>query len=172
MPKLKDVKIERLSGLSNACYRVALSEAVNLSDENVRVLFYRKFLSSAGDRNIEAVIFESMAEKGLGPQIIYSEHEFRLEEFISGRPLSIWEMRNPVIMESIARAIYDFHHESGAAEKVQSLKPVDSNNLSIDFFINDWGPKAVIRLASIRSKLQVASNPGHLKISEILDLLE
>ena len=172
MPELKDVKITRLSGMSNACYRVALSETINLSDESARVVFYRKFLSTVRDRNVEAAIFESMAERGLGPQIIHSEHEFRLEEFISGRPLSIWEMRNPVIMDSIARAIYDFHYESGSAEKVQNIKPVDSNSLLIDFFINDWGPKAEARLALIRPKLQASSNAGHQKISEILDLLE
>lgn len=34
---------------------------------------------------------------------------FRLEEFIDGRPLSIWEFRNEVFMEAYSKAIVDFN---------------------------------------------------------------
>ena len=65
-----------------------------------------------------------MSDSGLGPKLIYANADFRIEHYIEGRPLSIWEMRNPYIMKKVARVIYDFHHLNGAAEKVLKIKPM------------------------------------------------
>ena len=111
-----------------------------------------------------------MSDSGLGPKLIFANEVFRIEHFVDGRPLSIWEMRNPQIMKQVARAIYDFHHTSGAADKVLALKPINRDYLAIDHYITEWGSQAETRIQKIRSKLTL-TNPNHVQISKDLDLL-
>ena len=66
------VRIKRLSGLSNACYRVKLQDDVQLPDaETPRVFLYRKFLCAIVDKQIEATVFKCMSNAGFGPKLIF-----------------------------------------------------------------------------------------------------
>ena len=106
-----------MSGFNNACYRVTLKEHICLNGmgDEKREFLYRKFTGSGGDREIEEVVFRRMSESGLGPRLVFSSNEYRIEHFFAGRPLTIWEMKNPTIMKLMAEAIYSFHHTSGVA---------------------------------------------------------
>ena len=55
------IKITRLSGMSNACYKVSLIDANNRAIEPDAVL-YRRFLCEVVDKKVEAAIFESMSD--------------------------------------------------------------------------------------------------------------
>ena len=80
MNSLEQIEIKKLSGLSNACYRVALKDEIELSDPNVpRTLLYRKFECEVVDKQIEAAIFRGMSDAGLGPKLIYHEPTYRIE---------------------------------------------------------------------------------------------
>ena len=94
-----------------------------------------------------------MSEKGFGPKSIYQTNEYRIEEFINARPLTIWEMRNPVIMASFAKSLFNFNFNTLAVEKLRILVPVDINNLMIDVGINEWALLVKDRLPSMRGKL-------------------
>ena len=65
------VDIKRLSGLSNACYRVSAKDSVRLPDETPRVLLYRKFECQVIDKRVEEVIFKCMSDTGLGPKLLF-----------------------------------------------------------------------------------------------------
>ena len=62
---LDQVQIKKLSGLSNACYRVALKDdgEVDAAVEP-RVLLYRKFECEIIDKAIEGAIFKAMSDSG------------------------------------------------------------------------------------------------------------
>ena len=62
------------------------------------MLLYRKFECEIVDKQIEATVFKSMSDSGYGPKLIFQNSEYRIESFFDGRPLTIWELRNPVIM--------------------------------------------------------------------------
>ena len=111
-----------------------------------------------------------MSDKGLGPQLVYQNDDFRIESFFDGRPLTIWEMRNPTIMRLVAKAIYEMHHVSGSAERVQEYRPLDKSQLAIDKIINEWGPASLARIAKIKAKLDL-NDDGHRSIKQALDLL-
>ena len=64
------------------------------------------------------------------------------------------------------------HTRSGAAEAVQSIKPMDPNNLSVDLAIDVWGPTIIQRIARIRQRLNTETPPGHQDILSKLQLLE
>lgn len=70
------------------------------------------------DHELEAIIFTNMSERGLGPKLVVQNSDFRIEHFFDGRPLTIWEMRNPAVMKQVAKEIFAMHHKSGLAEKV------------------------------------------------------
>ena len=91
-----------------------------------------------------------MSDAGLGPKLVKQCETFRIEEFFSGRPLSIWEMRNPVIMSKVVNAIYNFHTRSGASEAVDALKPLAQSKMAVEIAIDDWGPKCIERMQTIR----------------------
>ena len=80
-----------------------------------RVLLYRKFECEIIDKQVEGAIFRAMAESGQGPGLVFQNNEYRIENFVEGRPLTIWELRNPHMMKLYAKAVYQMHHESGAA---------------------------------------------------------
>ena len=111
---LAQLDIRRMNGLSNACYRVTFRDYAGED----RVLLYRKFESKVSNKEIEAIIFKYMSDQSLGPKLIFQNSNYRLEQFFNGRPLTIWEMRNPALMKFFARAIFKFHHESGAVALV------------------------------------------------------
>lgn len=113
------VEIKRLNGLSNACYKVSLRDEVQLPDGSAsRDILYRKFECEVVDKNMEAALFKSMAEAGIGPGLIHQADAFRIEKFFQGRPLTIWEMRNPVVVEEFVTAIFSMHTNRDACEAI------------------------------------------------------
>jgi hypothetical protein len=40
-------------------------------------------------------VYVIKAEDGTGPELHFQNKEYRIEGFFEGRPLTIWEMRNP-----------------------------------------------------------------------------
>jgi len=61
----------------------------------------------------------------LGPKLYFQDDEFRIESFFDGRPITIWEMRNPVLQAAYAKAIFDFNFNADAREQIQAIKPLD-----------------------------------------------
>ena len=59
-----------------------------------------------------------MGEQGLGPRCLIQTKEYRIEEFIPARPLSIWEMRNPHFAKTFCKAIADFNFNSKARQAI------------------------------------------------------
>ena len=93
-----------MSGLSNACFRVELTpqSVEQLKTEgkpmpDPALLLYRRFEQELTDRRIEQAIFATKSEDGSGPKLYFQDNEYRIEGFFEGRPISIWEMRNPYI---------------------------------------------------------------------------
>lgn len=169
---LLDVSITRLSGLSNACYKVKLAADVQIADSDTpRKVLYRKFENEIVDNKIEEIIFRSMSEKRMGPRFIFQDSEYRIEEFIEGRPLSVWELRNPTISKLFVKAIYEMHEKSGVREAISAVAPLDPNYLGVDIAIDEWAPTAVERIAEIKTKLD-KRDPGHAYILDSLHALE
>ena len=56
-----------MAGLSNACYRVSVEKPVVVPD----AVLYKKFECKIIDKEVEAVIFKNMSDRGYGPKYIY-----------------------------------------------------------------------------------------------------
>ena len=66
-----DLIIKRLSGLSNACFRVKIKDDVALNVSEPRTLLYRRFEQELTDRRIEEAIFKAKSEDGTGPKLYF-----------------------------------------------------------------------------------------------------
>ena len=111
-----------------------------------------------------------MSDAGLGPKLIQHQETFRIEEFFAGRPISIWEMRNPVIMRKFVHAIHDFHTRSGASAAIDAIKPLAESKMGVEIAIDEWGPQCIERMQAIRQKLSV-EDEGHRRIMRVMDRL-
>lgn len=113
-----DLAIKRLSGLSNACFRVEFTKAfLNKLKESgkqapeTKVVLYRRFEQILTDKRVEQAVFLTKSEDGTGPKLYFQDKEYRVEGFFEGRPLSIWEMRNPLIYKKYGEMICDFNFD-------------------------------------------------------------
>lgn len=92
------------------------------------------------DKKIEQAIFIAMSEDGTGPRCFYQDEQIRIEEFFEGRPLTIWEMRNPMVAATYARKVCDLNFSKRARDMVLEFEPLDPNNLFIHQVIKEWAP--------------------------------
>jgi len=169
----EQVEIKLLNGLSNACYKVALKGDVQLPPncQSPRKLLYRKFECEIVNKQVEATLFEEMSEAGLGPKLIHGSAKFRIEGFFEGRPLTIWELRNPVVMEEATKAIFEFHYNNRAIDAIHAIIPMQWDRLGIDTAIEEWGPAVITRIGKMRSKLDPQSADDGI-ILRALDKIE
>lgn len=108
-----------MPGLSNACYRV------ETQDPQCPVILYRKFECKIVDKNIEALIFRVASEQNIGPRLLYQNDDYRIESFINARPITIWEMRNPLFLKYYAEKIFSFNFNPALNESLKQILPID-----------------------------------------------
>lgn len=122
--------------MSNECFKV---EAPGCDP-----LLFRRFISKTTDRLLESAIFNQMATMDLAPRCLYQDKETRIESFFEGRPLTIWELRNPKLSEMIMQKVCDFHH--ACRDTAQQIRPLNRERLALDVAIQDWGTAAKTKL--------------------------
>lgn len=133
--------------MSNACFKVKIIDKNNKTIEP-RALLYRKFICEIVDKVVESTIFKSMSDQGLGPKLYFHGAGYRIESFFEGRSLSIWEVRNPTIMQLVAKAIFEFNFNQDAIDKVRAIKPVNIEKLGVDSSF-EWAKQVKERLPLI-----------------------
>ena len=74
----KSFKITTLSGLSNACYRVSVTDP-KIKPESV---LFRKFENVCVEKQLESLIFNTLSDQQIGPKNIFNNDVYRIEEFI------------------------------------------------------------------------------------------
>ena len=67
-----------------------------------------------------------MSDQNLGPKLYFQNDEYRIESFFEGRPLTIWELRNPTVMRLLAKATFDFNFNQDAVDKISAFKVINS----------------------------------------------
>ena len=104
--------------------------------------------------------------------MFYQNSKFRIEQFFEGRPLTLWEMRNPMIYKNFARNICDFNFNSQAQKDVNEIEELDPNNLFIHQVIKQWGPNLTNKIGTIKKQLQLSGTDEHLEYLQKTELLE
>ena len=157
-----------MSGLSNACYRVHIKEGTT----EPKTLLYRKFECEIVDKKVEGTIFQSMSDQSLGPKLYFQNSEYRIEGFFEGRPLTIWEMRNPTVMKLLARLTFDFNFNQDAITKIKGFKPINPDKLGLDTAIDEWAHQVRDRIPKIVEKLKGKTDEGSTYILAICEAMQ
>ena len=118
------------------------------------------------DKRIEEAIFKTKSDEGTGPKLYYMNSEYRIEGFFEGRPISVWEMRNPVIYLDYARFICEFNFSKSARSKISTFNPMDPNNLFIHQVLREWGPSLLNKIDDMKQALKTAGHMGNLETVE------
>ena len=135
---LEDLEITNISGMSNLTFKVGLSER-HLAHKHMREkIVVRIYQSATGDCEMEAKIFNEMSRKGRGPKEIEGNEKYRVEQFIDGRPLTMFELRNPYIAKTILGMICETNYDTDLHSMIGNIRGFDSN-LSRDFLYHSKG---------------------------------
>lgn len=168
---LEQLNIKKMSGLSNACYRVHIEDEA-LKQIVPTTLLYRKFECEIIDKKVESTIFKSMSDQGLGPLLHFQNTVYRIESFFEGRPLTIWELRNSTIMKLLAKKAFEFNFNQDAISKISEFKPMNKAKLGLDTAIDEWAQQVRERLPRIQGKLKGKTDEGAIYILAIIDALQ
>lgn len=119
------------------------------------------------------MIFESLAKQEIGPPLIFQNQEYRIEGFMDARPLTIWEMRNPIFYSAFADAICKLHYNKELKARISdSILPCDKSNLFSDVIIDQWAPEIKELLPSFRGKLLQDNGIPHPELLRVIDAVD
>lgn len=100
-------------------------------DPTTKTLLYRNFKQFLTDYRIERAVFQAKSDDLTGPKMYFQNKEYRIEQFFHGRPLSIWEMRNPMIYLKYAETICEYNFSDQVTRTISEISPMDPKNLFI-----------------------------------------
>lgn len=136
----EDAVIFKLSGLSNiTCMVKAKSKSVS-----PRYVIFKVFVNPLCDREQESTVFECLSDQGLAPVWYYQDNNYRIEQSYDARPITIFEMRSPLILESVVDRIFRLNNNPHLKEKLIVIKG-DSSPTQIEIVRNEWLPKLALK---------------------------
>lgn len=116
-----DFEIKDCSGFSNSTFLLSSKNPSSESDKFSK-LALRFFESQSADLALENKVFKIMGDNGLGPKEVFLCKEYRVEEGIRGRALSMLELRNPTLMKKIASEMCDFNYNKELHKVAEEAK--------------------------------------------------
>lgn len=113
-----------------------------------------------------------MSAQGIGPKCIFQNDKYRIESYFDGRPISVWEMRNPTLLKLCINVFVAFNFNRDAIDRLLAYKPLDTSRLELDVALKDWAPIVKKRLPSIRGKLLQDNGREHPNTLKIVDAFD
>jgi len=136
MKNPENIKFTRLKGNSNACFKIELKTETELEGSVPKMLLYRRYEQKVVDKRVEQAIFKAKSEDKSGPHLYFQNNEYRIEEFFVGRPISLWEMRNPSIRDNYAIQICKFNFHKLSNIYMNQVMPCNPKQLFIHQIID------------------------------------
>lgn len=93
-------------------------------------------------------------------------YEYRIESFWNGRPMSIFEMRNPMLLNTITKQLCDFNFDHKVREEISKFNPIDTDNLQFHTVLKEWGSQVLEKAPAMISEL--AGQEERIKVIEDL----
>lgn len=144
--------ITRLPSASNIIYRVDFKYM-----ETVNSIVFRKSVNKLVDFKIENIIFQQLSDDGDGPFCFYQGKEFRIEEYLHGRTISIFELKHPEIVKKIMIQLAKFHSNKVIQSEVISIlrenKKDGEMKTCLETFLDNWWSSIKEKVDVIQEKL-------------------
>lgn len=166
------VNFRRLRGNSNACFKVSLSDTIQLDSDVPRHLLYRRYEQTVVQKEVEQAIFLAQSQDHSGLKLYHQNDEYRIEEFFISRPITLWEMRNPLIQKKYADRICNFNFNKWANIYVSKVMTLDNENTFLHQFIRTHGKALKEKMPFIKKSLQTSNTEEHRRNLKIAEKLE
>jgi thiamine kinase-like enzyme len=137
------VTLKNLGGLSNINFVATISN--KSTNERICYILYRHFgeISDVVDRDLETMIIDELANKGIGPKIYYADpnNKYRLNEYLENTlPIPKEDEFNPNVIDQIINIIINY-------SLISNLYKYNITNEVINFSIlNDIGNSKTKRI--------------------------
>ena len=129
------------------------------------------FLNQIGNKDFERVIFRAASDEKIGPKCLFESDDFRLESFFEGRPLTVWEMRNPTLMMACCDKLFAYNFNTKIRAACEQVQKADKNHLYIDTIINEWASEVQTKLLEWRAQFN-QDKAKHGFALEVIDKFE
>ena len=95
--------------------------------------------------------------------MFFQNNKFRIEGFFEGRPISIWEMRNPMIFNRYADIICRYNFSEQTAKRINEILPLSKDNLFLGMVIKKWGPTLKSMIPDFKDAITASISSGSIK---------
>ena len=89
---------------------------------------------------VSSMVFETFSDQGIGPKCYFQNENYRLEESYDSRPITIFEMRNPVFLNQIIEKTFKINYN-----EVLKSKLLEAGGgkfpTQVEILRNEWLPK-------------------------------
>ena len=155
----KDAVIIKLSGLSN------ITCMIKANDKHVepRSVIFRVFDNPLCESDVEDLVFQWMSDHGIGPKCYYKCDHYRIEEWYDSRPITIFEMRNPVFLKKIIEIAFKINYNKDIKEKFIEIKGGE-HQTQIDVLYDKWLPQLfdkfdhLYKLITVKEYIEIMDN--------------
>ncbi|KAL4504469.1 hypothetical protein ABPG72_009915 [Tetrahymena utriculariae] len=107
--QIKNVSIERMTGITNQTFRFThVQEEIEPKDVIFRV-FGKTCEGTFINRNDETIVYQAVADVGLGPKMLGYDNDIRVEEFLYSNVLKQEQMNTPLYRRKVAITLAEFH---------------------------------------------------------------
>ena len=145
--------IIRLPSASNIIYKVTFQYK-----ESQHYLVYRKTVNKLVDFAIENLIFQQLSESGDGPYWFYQGNQYRIEEYLEGRTITIFELRNPEIINKIMIQFAKFHSNKTIQSEVLNILKESNKDGEIktwlETFLYNWWKDIKEKVEIIKERIE------------------
>ena len=121
------ITFQRLLGMSNMVLGVSICDPVLLAQgitpTKVLLRVYPTQTSRIICREKEQAIFAYLSETDHGVKMYYSCPLYRIEEFIEGEKLTIFELGNKMLIKTIAQIFSEYHHDPLLSDVLLQFDP-------------------------------------------------
>ena len=149
----KQATIIKFTGSPNITMRII----ANWETIEPNSVILRIFKNHLYDRKLEMEVVKILSDQGFSAKWYYQEDWYRIEEYFDARQITVFEMRNPVMLKPIIKIIFDINYNSELKEKILEI----TNNryqTRPDIMIDEWFNKLFEKYDSIYDKITVKEN--------------
>ncbi|CDW75206.1 choline kinase [Stylonychia lemnae] len=118
------------------------------------------------NRALEIDIFSHLSNQGKVPKLIYQGTEYRIEEYISGRQLTVFELRNRTIYNKVAEFLCNLHYDFSLRQIADEHLGKNQENIDPKKYIEQYSKQLRDQVLAIKNYLQT-----HQPVDNRLEIL-
>jgi hypothetical protein len=106
-----------------------------------------------------------MSDHGIGPKCYYKCEHYRIEECFDSRPITIFEMRNPVFLKQIVETAFKINYNRDIKQRYIDVKGGE-HQTQIDVLYDKWLPQLFDKFERLCSLVTVPEYKATMELAK------